>query len=109
MRMSRPELTRTPVHDLCKCFYTAGIITRQTSRDIAWAFYKQCSKQIDSLIRVARVDVQFHRVSHGVGCLDRDGLIQKTVLRDDQSSEQPLCARCCPYVVSVSCAQCLTG
>jgi hypothetical protein len=83
--MSRPKLARTPVHDLCKCFYTAGIITRQTPRDIVWAFYKQCSKQIDSLIRVARFDIQFHRASHGIDCLAHDRLIKKTALGDDRA------------------------
>ena len=88
MRMNRSKFARTPVHDFRKCFHTARIITRQTSRDVVWAFHEQCSEQIDSLICVAGFNIQLHRIGHGVHCLDSNRLIQKTVLGDDQSRKQ---------------------
>src|SRR5437763_5709066 len=88
MRMSRSKLARTSVHDLCKRFHAARIITCETSRHIVWAFHQQRPEQIDSLIRVARLDIKFHRIGHGIDCLNSDRLIQKTALGDDQSRKQ---------------------
>src|SRR5216117_4108806 len=88
MRMSRSKFARASVHDLCKCFHAACIITGQTSGHVVWAFHEQRLEQIDSLIRVARLDIKFHRVGHGIDCLNSNRLIQKTALSDDQSRKQ---------------------
>jgi hypothetical protein len=62
--MHRSDLLGASVHDLRKRFDTSGIIPGQTSRDVIRAFHQQGAQKIDSLISVARLDIQLHRVSH---------------------------------------------
>ena len=108
MRIHRSEFARTPVHHLGKCFHTAGIIARQTSRDIVGAFDEQRSQEIDPLISLARLYVQLHRLSHRIDFLDRNGPIQKAALGYDQSGKQLLRARRSPDLVRVFFVQALT-
>src|ERR687891_104098 len=85
MRIHRAEFARTPVHHLGKRFHTAGIIPRQTSRDIVGAFDQQRSQEIDALISVARFYIQLHWLGQRIDWLDRNGPIQKAALGYYQS------------------------
>ena len=60
--MRRAELAGALVHPFGEGFDTAGVIARQTPRHVVWTFHEQCAQQINPLVSVARLDVQFHRL-----------------------------------------------
>jgi hypothetical protein len=79
--MHSSQLLGASVHDLRERFDTAGIISGQTSCDVVWAFYQQRAQKIDSLISVAGLDIQLHRLSHRICWLHCDLSVKKTALR----------------------------
>ena len=99
MRMHGTKFLGASVHDLRKRFHAARVIPRQTSRNVIWTFHQQRPQEIDALISIACLDVQLHWVGHCIHWLDSDRPVQKTALRDNESCQQFLRARCRSYLV----------